>query len=372
MFALEIAFDLSPIGMAVLDENLGFRMVNKAYCQMLGYRREELLFLALSDITHPEDHWLDHDWYEFAFDERTETISREKRMVSRDGETIWVNLNSQKLSLDRDSSFFTVSTVEPITGDRKRQAELSAKADWTARIEEALSQDNLVLHGQPIIDLRTGEVSQHELLLRMTRGGAARRLVMPGEFMPPAEKYGLVHRIDQWVVARALELARRMRVTINLSGSTISRLELIDGIERAVRESEAPPENLVFEITETGVVNDLEAAEAFIARLHQLGCKFALDDFGTGYGTFAYLKRLPVDYLKIDIEFVRDMVRNESDRRVVEAITATAGTFGMETIAEGVEDADTLELLRDFGVDYAQGFHIGRPAEIGGEAGGPG
>jgi len=362
---MEVAFDLAPVGMAVLDHEFAFHLVNDAYCRLLRYPREELLRLRLADVTHPEDQWLDHDWQEFVFDDRIESLSREKRMVARDGETIWVTMNSRK-TVNEASRPFTVNSIEPMKNGRREQAELVSKAEWTSRIKEALASDNFVLHGQPILNLATDEVEQHELLLRMKRNGARRRLISPGEFMPPAEKYDLVDQIDKWVVGQALHIAKDMPVTVNLSGSTITHLELITAIERAIESLNVRPENLVFEITETAVVNNLEAAEMFVDHLHRLGCRFALDDFGTGFGTYSYLKHLPVDFLKIDIEFVKDMIHNETDRKVVRAIAAAAELFGIATIAEGVEDADTLELLREYRIDFAQGFHIGRPSEIGG------
>jgi len=365
-YALEIAFDLSPVGMAVLDEGRGFRMVNEAYCDLVGYPREEILFLRLGDITHPEDRWLDREWRQYVKDERAEKVTRRKRLLTRRGDTIWVTHHSRKSSLGPDSPFFSVSTFKPISDERLAEVESETKAAWTSRINDALSDDRFEIYGQPIVDLRTGRVEQLELLARMNRdSGPEDRLILPAEFMRPAERYGLVNEIDRWVVARAIELARRRKVTVNLSGSTISDQELVEEIERSVRESGAPPENLVFEITETAVVDNLEAAQSFVERLHELGSKFALDDFGTGFGSFSYLKRIPVDYLKIDLDFVRDMVANEADRRVVKAIANTADLFGIDTIAEGVEDPATLELLREIGVDYVQGYHVGRPFPIG-------
>jgi EAL domain-containing protein (putative c-di-GMP-specific phosphodiesterase class I) len=120
----------------------------------------------------------------------------------------------------------------------------------------------------------------------------------------------------------------------------------------------------VFELTETAVVQDKAATENFALRIHGLGCRLALDDFGTGYGGFTYLKQLPIDFLKIDIEFVRDLATNPASRHVVEAVVALATGFGLQTVAEGVEDSQTLEMLREYGVDYAQGYHVGRPAPL--------
>ena len=149
---------------------------------------------------------------------------------------------------------------------------------------------------------------------------------------------------------------------INLSGRTISAPEHVADIERLVSVSGAPAQNIIFEITETAVVENLTAVRQFAERLRALGCSFALDDFGVGFGTFTYLKHLPVDYLKIDIDFVRKLVSENIDRRVVHAIMAVASGFGIKTIAEGVEDQATLELLASMGVDFAQGYWTGRPA----------
>ena len=189
----------------------------------------------------------------------------------------------------------------------------------------------------------------------------SRELVAPGEFIPAAERFDLIAVIDQWVVARALDLAMEHRVEINLSGKTVSDPEQVAEIERLVARCDAPPQNIIFEITETAVAQNLDSARRFAQRLRAMGCSFALDDFGVGFGSFTYLKHLPVDYLKIDVAFVRDMVRDEDDRQVVTAMLGVARDFGIKTIAEGVEDQPTLELLGLMGADYAQGYFIGRP-----------
>jgi EAL domain-containing protein (putative c-di-GMP-specific phosphodiesterase class I) len=153
-------------------------------------------------------------------------------------------------------------------------------------------------------------------------------------------------------------------VAVNVSAKTISDPPQVDRIERAVLASGASAKNLVFEITETAVADNLDAARSFAIRLRKLGCALALDDFGVGHGSFTYLRHLPVDYLKIDMQFVRDLLSDEEDRQVVEAIVGVARQFKIETIAEGVEDQATLEELRRIGVDYAQGYWTGRPAPL--------
>ena len=153
-------------------------------------------------------------------------------------------------------------------------------------------------------------------------------------------------------------------VEINLSAHSIGDQSVLDHIDRCIDESGADPKLLVFEITETALIADEVAARAFAQHLHDLGCKLALDDFGTGYGGFTYLKQLPLDFLKIDIEFVRDLVTNPASCHVVQAVVALARGFGLQTVAEGVEDDETFELLSELGVDYAQGYHIARPAPL--------
>jgi diguanylate cyclase (GGDEF)-like protein/PAS domain S-box-containing protein len=233
---------------------------------------------------------------------------------------------------------------------------------WVEEIRDAIDSGRLVLHSQPILDLRTGVVAQEELLVRMDDGQGG--LIPPGAFIPAAERFGLIHEIDRWVVARGVELARAgRRVEVNLSAHSIGDRHITQ-IVAAGLESGASGENLIFEITETAAAANFREAQDFAERLSRLGCGFALDDFGTGFGSFSYLKHVPATYLKIDMEFVRELATNPADRRVVKAIVSIAEGFGQRTIAEGVEDATTLELLRDFGVHYAQGYYVGRPAPV--------
>jgi PAS domain S-box-containing protein len=230
---------------------------------------------------------------------------------------------------------------------------------WVGRIRDALDEDRMTLYSQPIFALRDG-CSSEELLLRMV--GSNGEITPPGSFLGVAEEYGLIGEIDRWVITQAVRLAAGgHRVHLNLSAESISRLDLLPLIEREMRERQTDPSNLVFEITETALMASVEAGEAFAHGLSALGCQIALDDFGTGFGSFTYLKSLPITYVKIDVEFVRDLITNEADQHVVKAIVSLCRDFGYQTIAEGVEDAATLALLTESGVDFAQGFHVGRP-----------
>jgi EAL domain-containing protein (putative c-di-GMP-specific phosphodiesterase class I) len=230
---------------------------------------------------------------------------------------------------------------------------------WVGRTRDALDEHRLILYSQPIVPLADDKPSE-ELLLRMI--GREGEIIRPAAFLPTAEKYGLIGEIDKWVITQAAELAAQgKRVHANLSALSISNLHLLAHIERALREAEANPSDLVFEITETALVEDLDAGAAFARGLCDIGCELALDDFGTGYSGFSILKKLPIKYLKIDLEFVLDLVSNPSNQHVVKAIVSLAEGFGQKTVGEGVEDGATLALLSDYGVDYAQGYHLGRP-----------
>ncbi len=234
---------------------------------------------------------------------------------------------------------------------------------WIARIRQALDEERFVLHRQPIVDLVTGEVVQHELLLRMR--DAFDHLVRPLAFLPTAERCGLIAEIDQWVITQATQIAAQGQpVGVNLSAASAGDPRMLSLIERELHHHKLDPSNLVFEITETAVMQNMDRATVFAERLIELGCRVALDDFGTGFASFTYLKRLPVQYLKIDIEFVRDVARSRHDMFVVRAIVALATDFGQQTIAEGVEDEHTAGVLRELGVTFAQGYLYGRPEPI--------
>ena len=233
---------------------------------------------------------------------------------------------------------------------------------WVGRIRNALDEDRFELYSQPIVPLTGGEPNQ-ELLLRMI--GTNGEVILPQSFLPAAEKYGLIEEIDRWVIGEAVRVAAAgQSVEANISAESVSNFDLLPLIEKELHDANVDPSLLVFEITETALMKDVEAGEAFARGLSGVGCKVALDDFGTGFGGFTYLKKLPITYLKIDIDFVADLVTNRADQHLVKAIVGLARDFGYQTIAEGVEDAETLELLKDYGVDFAQGFFLGRPGPV--------
>jgi diguanylate cyclase (GGDEF)-like protein/PAS domain S-box-containing protein len=246
---------------------------------------------------------------------------------------------------------------------------LGARISWADLIRDALVEDRFVLHAQPIVDVRSGNIGQYELLLRMVDPDG--ELIAPGAFLPVAERFDLIGEIDRWVVRRALAMLAEARaaghditVEVNLSGRSTGDPELLALIERELLATGVDPERLIFEITETTAVANIPAAQAFAARLAELGCRFALDDFGAGFGSFYYLKHLPFDYLKIDGEFVRQCATDPTDQLVIRAVVDIARGLGKRTVAEQAGDDATLATLRELGVDQAQGYFLGRPAPL--------
>ena len=256
---------------------------------------------------------------------------------------------------------------------RPQDSEVSLRYDemeWVHRLHRALEDQRLCLYTQTIQALADADDGDHfEVLVRLRDEQGD--LTPPMAFLPAAERYNLMPLIDRWVVSHTLEeLGMRYAgehaqtlslCAINLSGASINDEQFLDFLRSALRNSPVPVSSLCFEITETSAIASLASAAQVISELRAMGCHFALDDFGTGMSSFAYLKHLPVDYLKIDGSFVKDMARDPVNRAMVDMIQRISVMMGKRTIAEYVEDADTLELLRTGGVHYAQGFGIARP-----------
>jgi len=253
------------------------------------------------------------------------------------------------------------------SGGRERVSARFAEAE---RIRRAIEENRLILYSQPILDLRRNEVLQHELLLRLPDEDGGEPLP-PSAFLYRAERSGLIQAIDAWVVRKAIELiaeqgraGRRLTLHVNLSGRSIGDRRLAALTEAALTESGIDPGCLVFELTETAAISNFEAARAFADRLHARGCRFALDDFGAGFGSFYYLKSFPFDYLKIDGDFIRELAASPVNQLVVSAIVSIARGLGKDTVAEFVADEATCSRLREIGVDFVQGYHVGRPQPV--------
>ena len=237
-----------------------------------------------------------------------------------------------------------------------------------ASLTSAMDQQRLLLYDQPMLSLVAGrkDVPHHELLVRLmdVKGG----IVLPGAFIPAAERFGLMVAIDHWVVHTAFkhysELFAAMpdtEITINLSANSLNDELLLEFVRQQFVDSAMPPQQVCFELTETAVIQNLKQASRFIAELKKQGCRVSLDDFGSGVSSFSHLKKLPVDYLKINGSFVRGMLDNPVDHSVVEAINNIGHSMGIRTVAKWVENNAVTERLADIGVDYAQGYAIRPP-----------
>lgn len=237
---------------------------------------------------------------------------------------------------------------------------------WSRRIRQAIETDGFVLAGQPIFDIRDGSIECHEILLRMLDGNG--ELIMPNAFLPAAERFGLSSEIDRWVIEHAIPiLAERRtrdphaRFSLNLSAQTLGEEDSWAIIDAALREHALDPAALTFEVTETAAIENVALAQALLTRLREAGCRTALDDFGAGLCSFGYLRDLPVDTVKIDGRFVREMTTNSFDASIVRSINEIAHASGARCVAEFVEEEAGLLALREIGVDYGQGFYFGRP-----------
>jgi diguanylate cyclase (GGDEF)-like protein len=238
------------------------------------------------------------------------------------------------------------------------------KLTWADRIREAIDLERIVVYAQPIFDLRSHSVAREELLVRMLDENDD--VIPPSSFLPTAERLGLIVEIDRLVLAKAIELAGRSRpIAVNVSGASLCEPALIEDVRAAIADG-LNPGWLDFEITETAAITNMDAARTFANTVTGMGCGLGLDDFGTGFSSFSYLKELPVEHLKLDVEFIRNLPSSPIDQRLVQAMVQFAKAFGQETVAEGIEDAETLALVRAFEIDYAQGFHIGEPALVDG------
>jgi len=367
-----VVMDNMAEGLYTLDADGCLTYMNSAASRMLGWTAEGLLGKPMHETVHfqradgtpipAEDCPLLH------VRDQGRTIRMVDDAFTRNDGSIFPIAYSSAPLQSGPTPQGVVVVFRDTTEEKEEQASLQrqlATLTWVGRIRDAIDEQRLILHSQPIMALKGGRPSQ-ELLLRMI--GRDGELIQPGSFLPTAERYGLIGEIDRWVIAQAISLAVDAGgiVEANISAASIETVDLLPFIEHQLKETGADPANLVFEITETALMYDIAAGEAFAQGLAELGCGLALDDFGTGFGSFTYLKRLPISYLKIDTEFVRDLVTNPANQHVVRAIVSLAQAFGLQTIAEGVEDEPTLQLLSDEGVDYAQGFHLGRPAPLDG------
>jgi len=245
---------------------------------------------------------------------------------------------------------------------------MQSKIHWEERIRWALENNRLVLHFQPVVDLNNKSIKHYEVLLRMK--GEDNELISPAAFIDTAERFGLIREIDRWVLKNAIkEQARRKKLgedvtlAVNISGKHFGSTEITLLVRESMQKYNANPSKIIFEVTETAAVENLYRARGFIDSLHSIGCRFALDDFGIGFSSFQYLRNLPVDFVKIDGSFVKNLHRDTEDRIFVKAMVDLAKGLGITCIAEFVENSEIVEILKDLGVTLGQGYYIARPQD---------
>jgi len=250
----------------------------------------------------------------------------------------------------------------------------SNEMHWPSRIALALEEERFCLYCQPILPLDDGSEGRRYFEVLLRKVSTDGQLIPPMAFIPAAERFQMMNSIDRWVIRRTLATYRRLLdggyanydcvFSINLSGTSLGDKTLIDFITEQFDRNRIPPHGICFEITETSAIVNLTNTVVLMNSLNNIGCRFMLDDFGSGMSSFTYLKNLPVDFLKIDGTFVKDIATNPIDRAMVESIHGIASAMNIKTIAEYVEGADALEILKSIGVHYGQGFYLDKPVSL--------
>ena len=360
---LRSVIDNTPAVICVTGRDHRYKLVNREFEQVYGVSNDWIIGRSDADLLPPST-LADVHARESAVLNNGVSSQQETTIVRDQHEQVL--LITRFPLLDEDGVIDGVCTASTdITERRSEERARRERLQSSELIYSALAEGRFILYAQPIVHLGSMTSARAELLIRLRPAIDDGELVAPASFLPAAEHFGLITLIDEWVVDRGIEFAQQgHRVTVNVSARTVSAEDQVDRIEQAIVASPGCAENLVFEITETAVADNLDAARNFCTRMRGLGCAIALDDFGVGHGTFTYLRHLPVDYLKIDMQFVRNLFSDPEDRQVVQAIVGVARQFGIETIAEGVETEATMAALRSMGVDYAQGFLTGRPMQL--------
>lgn len=311
--------------------------------------------------------------FQFAWDNKSFTVGASIGLVAVDS----TNDNINDLLIAADSACYAAkdhgrNRVHVYQADDKELAQRHGEMQWVIRIKRALEQDRFRLFAQTIapVDTDANPGKHYEVLVRLVDEDG--NIVPPGAFLPAAERYNISTSIDRWVLRATLDwlrhhtdhLAQLSMCSINLSGLSLGDEGFLDDVILEFSEFGIPPGKICFEITETAAISNLQLAIRFINKLRGLGCKFALDDFGSGLSSFAYLRNLPVDYLKIDGVFVKDIAVDSISLAMVKSINEIGHVMGMQTIAEFVEDDAILAKLAEIGVDFAQGYGIAKPAPI--------
>ena len=299
---------------------------------------------------------------------REVTLSIGINWFERPGESV----TADDILIDADSAMYAAKDAGKdrfAVASSSTHGHSNARVTWAERVRRAVEDGSFELYSQPIVDFTSDTIAQWELLLRLP--GDEGELILPTQFLYTAERSGLILEIDRWVVGEALKLiaqqrdwGRKVRLAVNISGRSVGAPELLELVERGLLSTGIDPASLVLEVTETAAIANMDRARGFAGELQSLGCHFALDDFGAGFGSFYYLKHIPFDYVKIDGEFIRNLPASTTDQLILDSIVQMSNGLGKHTVAEFVGDQETVEVLKAHGVDYGQGYHLGRPIPV--------
>ncbi len=360
---LQAVIDHSSSAISVRDLDFRYTLGNRAFLQSLGLPLDtQVEGLRDIDIRDPE----------FIANQRTidsEVLHGQRittsDVVAVDGKDREWKVENFPLTDDHGNIYGLVRMATDVTEIKAAQERLELELAWEQYLSRSITEGRLLVYSQPIIDLATGEQHGEELLVRIQGTSGPNDIVEPDDFLPDAERFGLMGIIDEFMFDQAMRLAASgRRCSVNISATSLHDLRLREYVITRLHAAPDAATNLTFEITETAILVDLNEAATFCTTVSECGAGVDLDDFGTGYGNLTELRNLKLNSLKIDTSFVFNVATNEQDQQVVRIVVQMAKDFGLTTIAEGVEDSDAMELLRRLGVDYAQGFLFGKPEPV--------
>lgn len=338
---------------------------NRASEELFGYTEAEAVGRGIEDLIIPAGRENETELYTRRLLQGNGVRQYTTERCRKDGSLVTVALTASLIRSEEDEVIGVAVILRDMGELDLDQARVRRDIDtvsWVGRLRDAIDAGRLVFHAQSIVGLR-GQPPRQEILCRMLDGAGT--LIAPVLFLPTAERYGMVEEIDSLAIRQAASMVAMGRETsVNISAASVTRGSTASFIEDELERAGADPTLLTVELTETALMKDLRAAKRFTERISSLGCRIALDDFGTGFGGFTYLKRLNIDELKIDTEFVRDLPSSEASQHVVEAVIDLAKRFELRVVAEGVEDEATLTMLDSYGVGFVQGYHLDRPSPI--------
>src|SRR5204863_1271445 len=350
------AFDGAPVGSALIAPDGRFLDVSASLCSILGYEKERLLSPEPPAIVHPDDVDSHRELFARMLAGEQTTVRGVRRYLDADGRTLTMR---ESVALLRDGDgrpdAFVVQldeaheqeTTEVVDAELAPAQPEPPSALSTDTMRRALEDDMIELHCQPLLDLRTNDVNQYELLIRMRSEDG--RLILPEAFLGPARRAGLAHAIDRWVVRKAVRLLvanEHVSLEVNLSPEAVHDPELTAMIEEELTATGIDPARLVLEVAGNTAVDSLEETRALAKRVRAMGCKFALDDFRSNFGSFRLVRELPLDYLKLDGELVGALAESRTSQLIVKALVDVAAGTGMSTVAVFVSDDETVRLLR--------------------------